>query len=198
MAVLRLLTSQVALFVKTGRTDQAKFRDDLGREGLAVSDPGLPTGDEEFDAFYNEVQKSGTSKDLLIKGVNFQFAKKSLERLATTRWLNDEVILACLHLADKLPFVRVGFSIPIHQQTRPHIPLRRPFQRARQQMAEWHSQVEPECQLVCFFPLHQHEDHFSLLEFNAREHSIYHYDSMGEGENTNVKVYELYPLRNVH
>jgi hypothetical protein len=54
-------------------------------------------------------------------------------------------------------------------------------------MAEWHCQAEARG-LVCFFPLLQYQNHFSLLEINEREGSIIHYDSMGEGENTDIKV----------
>lgn len=186
MAVLKLLESQVKILLDTGRTDHTKFRDELGSKALAVLDPGVPTGDKELDSFYDKVKESGTNNKLLIKGTNFQFPIDSLKRLGKTGRLNDDIILACLHLADKLPFVRVGFSIPIHQSKRKALP--RPFQMAEKKMAEWHRQVEVRCDLVCFFPLLHHESHFSLLEFNERDGSIYHYDSMSEGENADVKV----------
>ncbi|KAK7403727.1 hypothetical protein QQX98_010499 [Neonectria punicea] len=125
---------------------------------------------------------------LLVKGTDFRFSVKSLRRLGAMRWLNDEVILACLYLADKLAFVRVGFSIPIHRQTRAHSAIPRPFERAAKQIAEWHCQTEARDGLVCFFPLFQHDNHFNLLEINEREGSVYHYDSMSKGENVDIKV----------
>ncbi|KAK7421480.1 hypothetical protein QQX98_002179 [Neonectria punicea] len=129
-----------------------------------------------------------TSDMLLVKGTDFRFDVDSLLRLNGTRWLNDEVILACLHLSDKLAFVRVGFSIRIHRRTRSHSTIPRPFERAVKQMAKWHQQAEARSLLVCFFPLFQHQNHFSLLEINEREGSIFHYDAMGKGGNADVKV----------
>ncbi|KAM5354951.1 hypothetical protein ACJ41O_001597 [Fusarium nematophilum] len=186
--VLRLLADQMTLLMETGRTNPDKFRYDLKSEGLPFSDPCSSTGCVELDGLYEQVRDSITGDMLLVKGTDFRFGVDSLLRLGGTRWLNDEVILACLHLSDKLAFVRVGFSIPIHRQTRSHSTIPRPFERAAKQMAEWHHQAEARSRLVCFFPLFQHQNHFSLLEINEREGSIFHYDPMGEGENADVKV----------
>ncbi|KAK7407901.1 hypothetical protein QQX98_009912 [Neonectria punicea] len=194
MTVLRLLADQMALLLETGRTNPDKFRDDLESEGLPASDPGSSTGCAEPDAFYEQVRDSIAGDMLLVKGTDFRFGVESLRRLGVTRWLNDEVILACLHLADKLAFVQVGISIPIHRQTRAHSAIPRPFERAAKQMADWHRQTEAWSPLVCLFPLFQHQNHFSLLEINEREGSIYHYDSMGKGENVDVKVRVEHPM----
>lgn len=131
---------------------------------------------------------------LLVKGAGFRIGVESLRKLGATRWFNDEVILACLHLADKLAFVRVGFSIPIHWQTRAHSAIPRLFERAAKQTAEWHRQIEAWSRLVCFFPLFQYQNHFSLLEINKREGSINHYDSIGKGENIDVKIRVEHPI----
>lgn len=48
--------------------------------------------------------------------------------------------------------------------------------------------------LVCFFLLYQHQSHFSLLEINEKEDLIYHYDSIGEAENVDVKVHIKCPV----
>jgi hypothetical protein len=178
----------MTLLLETGRTNPGEFRDGLESEGLPVPEPGPSTKCVELDTFYEQILNSITCDTLLVTGTDFRFGVESLRRLSATRWLNDEVILACLHLADKLTFVRVGFSIPIHRQTRTHSAIPRPFERAATQMAEWHRQAEAQGPLVCFFPLFQHQSHFSLLEINEREGFIYHYDSMGEGENANVRV----------
>jgi hypothetical protein len=188
MAVLRLLADQMTLLLETGRTNPGKFCDDLDSEGLPISDPSSSTRRVDLDAFYERVLGSTTGDTLLVTATAFKFGVKSLWRLGATRWLNDEVILACLHLADKLTFVRVGFSIPIHRQTGPHSTIPRPFEKAAKQIAGWRLQVGAQSPFVCFFLLHQHQSHFSLLEINEREDSIYHYDSMGEGENVDVKV----------
>jgi hypothetical protein len=188
IAVLRLLANQMTLLLETGRTNPGEFRDGLESEGLPVSDLGPSTECVELDTFYKQVLNSNTCGMLLVTGTDFRFCVESLRRLGATRWLNDEVILACLHLADKLTFVRVGFSIPIHRQRRAQSAIPRPFERAAKQMAEWHCQMEAQSPLVCFFPLFQYQSHFSLLEVNEREGFIYHYDSMGAGENVDVKV----------
>jgi len=176
------------LLLELGRTHPGEFRDGLESESLLVSNLGSSTRCVELDTFYEQVLNSITCDTLLVTGTDFRFGVESLRRLSATTWLNDEVILACLHLADKLNFVRVGFSIPIHQQTRGRSAIPRPFERATKQMAEWHRQVEAHSPLVCFFPLFEHQSHFSLLEINEREGFIYHYDSMGKGENADVKV----------
>ena len=187
MAVLRLLADQMTLLLETGKTNPDEFYSGLESNGLQVSDSGSITRCVELDAFYKQVLNSITCDTILVAGTDFRFGVESLRRLGATRWLNDEVILACLHVADKLSFIRVGFSIPIHRQTRAHDAIPRPFERAAKQMAAWH-QVEAQSPLVCFFPLFQHQNHFSLLEINEREGFIYHYDSMGQGENADVKV----------
>lgn len=191
MTVLQLLADQMTLLLETGRTNPDKFRYDLESKGLPFSDPGSSTRFVELDGLCKQVRDSISGDMLLVKGSDFRFGVDSLRRLAATTWLNDEVILACLHLSDKLAFVRVGFSIPIHRQTRAHSAIQRPLERAAKQMTEWHRQEGARNRLVWFFPLFQHQNHFSLLEINEREGSIFHYDSMGEGENADVKVRKL-------
>ncbi|KAH6881115.1 hypothetical protein B0T10DRAFT_580976 [Thelonectria olida] len=173
MTVLKLLTEQMSLLLETGRTNQDKFHDDLESEGLLISEPGSSTRCEELDAFYEKVQESTTGNILLVNGIDFRFQKHSLRRLSATTWLNEEIILSYLHLSDKLSFVRVGFSVPIHRQTRAHTAIPRPFERAAKQMTEWHRQAEAQSHLVCFYPLFQRQNHFSLLQINEREGSIY-------------------------
>ncbi|KAM5349963.1 hypothetical protein ACJ41O_006468 [Fusarium nematophilum] len=190
--VLRLLADQMTLLMETGRTNPDKFRYDLEREGLPFSGPCSSTGCVELDSLYEQVRGSITGHMLLVNGTDFRFSVDSLRRLNGTRWLNDEVILACLHLSDKLAFVRVGFSIPIHRQTRRQSTIPCPFERAAKQMADWQHQGGASSRLVCFFPLFQRQNHFSLLEINEREGSIFHYDPVGEGENADVKQ----PLQN--
>ncbi|KAH7131174.1 hypothetical protein EDB81DRAFT_888461 [Dactylonectria macrodidyma] len=151
MTVLRLLADQMTLLMETGRTNPDKFRYDLESEGLPFLDPGSSTGCVELDGLYEQVRNSITGDMLLVKGTDFKFGVDSLRRLGGTRWLNDEVILACLHLSDKLAFVRVGFSIPIHRQTRSLSTIPRPLERAAKQMAEWHCQAEARAALYASF-----------------------------------------------
>lgn len=53
-------------------------------------------------------------------------------------------------------------------------------------MEEWKN-AEPDHRLVCFFPLFQHGDHFSLLEVNYRDKAIYHYDSLKKATYSEIK-----------
>jgi hypothetical protein len=195
MLVPRLLADQMTLLLETGKMDRYKFLDSLRHEGLPVPDLTLSIGCSEIKAFYEYVRSSTSVDMLLVKGANFRFSIDSLKRLGATRWLNDEVIIACLHLSDKLAFVRVGFSVPIHRQTQPFGTMPRPFERASKRIAEWHRHATSESNLVCFFPLLQHQRHFSLLEINEREGCIFHYDSISEGENADIKVRMKCPVQ---
>ncbi|KPA38771.1 hypothetical protein FLAG1_08395 [Fusarium langsethiae] len=188
MTVLELLTDQVALFLDIGKTDSGKFRKDLETEGLPLSSPLPPLKRGELGDLYTLVRDSIDGDRLLIAETDFEFGVESIQKLDGTTWLNDEVILACLHLSDRLPFVRIGFSIPVHQQTEVHRPMPRPFERAAKQLEEWRSMTEEQSWLICFFPLLQHENHFSLLEVNERERCVFHYDSLSKGECNDIKV----------
>jgi hypothetical protein len=178
----------MTVFMETGRTDQNKFRDGLERKGLPGLEPSLVNRRLELDRFHQQVRDATTGDTILVKGTNFRFGVDSLRRLGARRWLNDEIILATLHLSDKLAFVRVGFSIPIHQQSTPQSAVSSPFKRAAKQMADWHCQAKASGPLVCFFPLFQHQNHFSLFEVNEIDGYIYHYDSMSQGNNDIIMV----------
>ncbi|KAI8691512.1 ULP-PROTEASE domain-containing protein [Fusarium sp. Ph1] len=187
MAVLGLLEAQLPLLLETGRTSPGKFRHDLRSASLSSSSPALSTGLVELSTLCEQIRDSTTGDMILVEGTDFFFGVDSIRRLSGRTWLNDEVILACLHLSDKLAFVRVGFSVSISQQMQAHSLMQRPFERVVKQMAKWHRQVGAGTRLVCLFPLFQDQSHFSLLEINEREESIFHYDSMGETENTDIK-----------
>jgi hypothetical protein len=104
----------MTLLLETGRTNPGKFRNSLESESLLVSDPGSSTRYVESDTFYKQVLNSITGNTLLVIGTDFRFGVESLRRLGLTRQLNDKVILACLHLANRLAFIQVSFSIPIY------------------------------------------------------------------------------------
>ncbi|KFA81045.1 hypothetical protein S40288_00769 [Stachybotrys chartarum IBT 40288] len=114
MTMLRLLEDQMTLLIEIYRMNPDRFNDDLESQGLPSLDLGLSTGYGELDGLYEQVRNSITGDMLVVKGTDFRLSVDSLRRLSGTRWLNDKVILACLHLSDKLAFVQVGFSILIH------------------------------------------------------------------------------------
>lgn len=193
MLVLRLLTKQMMLLIEGGKTSPDTFRDELQKGGLPTIDRDLILHPTTFATFRQNLQDSTSEDMLLIKGTNFQFPRCSLERLEGPHWFNDDLILACLHLADRLPFVRIGFSIPLHQSTRPSRTMKRPFERAAKQLEQWRSEVEGSDRLVCLFPLFQRQNHFTLLEVNERDSSIYHYDSLSDGQSSILMVYTETP-----
>lgn len=115
-----------------------------------------------------------------IESAQFRFNSDILSGLEGSNWISHELILLCMHLADRLPHIRIGFSVPIHENIRgrERKVLRDPFERAADQIEKW-NKAESEDRLVCFFPLFQNDNHFSLLEINQRDGRIYHYDSKG-------------------
>ncbi|KAL5597829.1 hypothetical protein FOBRF1_011622 [Fusarium oxysporum] len=187
--VLGLLSEQIKFISNTGRTSPALFREQLVKRGYPDPYATSPTtGSNEVDAFVDEVRDSNTSGRLLIPRANFKFDIASLQRLAPTTWLNDDIVLACLHLSTRLPFVRIGFSVPMHRQTatRAGSLVPDPFQRASSVISG--ARASKTETLVWLFPLFQRNNHFSLLEINERDEKIYHYDSMTHGENTHIKT----------
>ncbi|KAJ4208219.1 hypothetical protein NW759_013654 [Fusarium solani] len=180
MAVLGLLQDQFKLLLTTGRTDPDRFFH--GLVGKRLWSSVVAVGLEDL---CKQVQERIPSRMLLVKDSGFAFNVDSLRTLSGREWLDDDTILACLHLSEKLPFVRVGFSIPIHCEEGP---ISRPLERAVKQILQWKREGGAENHLVYFFPLFQHQNHFSLLEINERENSIFHYDSLSAGANALVKA----------
>ncbi|KAI0977459.1 hypothetical protein F4678DRAFT_477486 [Xylaria arbuscula] len=186
MDILQLLEEQMDILIETGRTDAVAFKKAL--EGKVLLGISKQTSDisEEVISLQEEMRHSAPGNMLLIKSTGCRFGIETLDRLRGTEWFNDELVLLCLHLADRLPHVRVGFSIPIHQQDRPRKIVAKPFERAARVIEEWKN-AEPDDRLTCFFPLFQHGDHFSLLEVNYRDSAVYHYDSLRKTTYTEIK-----------
>lgn len=193
-AVLALLSEQMDMLLENGRTDAAVFRCALKKQDLLHTLPVLPDSlmpvvSQEIASLQDEMKQAVPVGKLLVKGTGYQFPVDILDRIDGTQWFNDTLILLCLHLADRLSYVRVGFSIPIHQQTGKGKILPRPFQKAMLQIKQWNStEHDPSGSLVCFFPLWQHGNHFSLLEINQKEDVIYHYDPEGTSVDEDIKT----------
>ncbi|CAH0017605.1 unnamed protein product [Clonostachys rhizophaga] len=176
ISLLQLLTEQMTLLQENGKMDEKSFLKGLRskklpqpvqvREGLSIK--------PEF------LKDRATANTLFIKDQKIRVDKEAIEALKSTAWLSDSVIMACLHLCDRLPFVRVGFSVPIHQQRNSHKRMPRPFEMAVKKIAAWHNEAEGSAKLVSFFPLFLNQNHFTLLEVNERDGCIYHYDSLSE------------------
>ncbi|KAK7418232.1 hypothetical protein QQZ08_011335 [Neonectria magnoliae] len=189
MTVLRLLADQIKLLIDKTQTSPDQFSNDLARENLAFTGPRSLTDKADLDSLFTQIQDSCTgSAQLVVKDTEFVMNMSSLQKLEAKKWLNDEIILTCLHLSEKSPFVRVGFSIPLQKQTRARSIMQRPFEKVSKQITEWHRQVQSEIRLICIFLLLLPDNHFSLLEINEGESAIYHYSLMDKAENSDIKV----------
>ncbi|KAI1330376.1 hypothetical protein F5Y16DRAFT_415172 [Xylariaceae sp. FL0255] len=177
MKIFQLLEKQIEMLLDKGQTDPRAFRDALGNDGVLLQSqsPDLDISGA-IASFQDQLSSCATAGRLQIKNTDFQFDVKTLSRLNGTKWFNDELILLCLRLSDRLPNVRIGFSIPTHQQTKSRKFLNRPFQAAAQAVGKWRQEESPG-PLVCLFPLHINNNHFALLEINYQYMKIYFYDS---------------------
>ncbi|KAK1248316.1 hypothetical protein MKX08_006536 [Trichoderma sp. CBMAI-0020] len=189
-AVLDILSKQIVYLMENRKTKLKEFEDELRDVSLKKNFP-LPdcipsTESIELDNLYQAISESATSGRLTVRNSRppCDFNLTALQRLKGQTWLNDKLLVACLHLSERLSFVRIGWSITIHQDVRPEIPMNQQFERASQQIQAW--KEDDNSQLAYFFPLYQHRNHFTLLEINEREGYVYHYDSLS-GDNTDVK-----------
>ncbi|KAJ6440931.1 DnaJ subfamily C member 21 [Purpureocillium lavendulum] len=186
--VIRILQSQVHLLAKTGRTNETVFTSDLLCAGLSHRNQ-IPEHNEKAESFCLAVQKSVGDAPLTVTHESIHLDPKTLGTLAPNTWLNADVIMACLMVSDRLPWVRVGISVPMHCGGMTLRTVRRPFEVAASKIDSWRKETTDE--LVFFFVLFQMSNHFSLLEVNDRTKSIYHYDSMAaddDKENAEIKV----------
>ncbi|UNI24840.1 hypothetical protein JDV02_010558 [Purpureocillium takamizusanense] len=183
--VIGLLQRQVDLLTRTGRTNETVFISDLLCAGLLHRNLA-PESNEKAEDFCETVRKS-VGDALLTVGSECLDAK-ALNTLAPNTWLNANVIIAGLTVSDRLPWVRVGHSVPIHCGVDALRRIRRPFQVAASEITAWRKETTE--QLVFFFVLFQRSNHFSLLEINDKEKTIHHYDSMCTNgkDNADIKV----------
>ncbi|RYP53366.1 hypothetical protein DL768_001611 [Monosporascus sp. mg162] len=186
MSILRLLEEQMDMFQEDGRTRPDILKQALGKQGLSVLPlpPHIPKeiskGVATLQALMRESSPSGA---LYLQSTGLRFGIETLDRLVETQWFNEELILLCMHLADKLPHVRVCTSVRssvcIPRPVRSRKVSPKPFEQVARQIEEWNNN-DMKDDLVCFFPIFQQNNHFSLLEINQRDNSIYHYDSLGQ------------------
>lgn len=183
------LAKQFDHLIDSGKTNESEFNKELRSMGYLAADTANSSNATLLEEFYEEVKQSISSDahpQSKIGVSEHTFEIDSLLKLKPHACLNQDIIIACLHLSDKLNFIRIGWSVGIHQQIRPDVPMPSPFEKAAKKVEEWYEELGRS--LVCFFPLYQHENHFTLLEINYREGSIFHYDSL-MGNNNDVKVY---------
>ena len=175
VSVIRHLDQQVNITLRCGQADVDTFLHDLAAAKLfSMSSDSIAV--DGFDTFYAKIKKHAAGRELSIPGLGLFFNADELAGLRAGSWLNVNVILACLHLSERLPWVKIGFSIPTHRDG--GALQRRPFEGAATKVRQWrkHSS-EP---MVFLFILFLRNNHFSLLEINERRKVIYHYDSIME------------------
>lgn len=191
--VLTLLAKQVNLLFEAGGTNESEFCEQLrGNEFQLLDGSAQECLKMEVQQFCD---KFWQSDQLRVEGTQHTFEAESFLRLHQKMWLNDDIILACMHLSRKLPCVSVGWSLRIHS-SEPRQDGEYPFlpnflSGAISRVQKRQNRERPK-ENIHFFPLFEWNNHFSLLEINMKEDSIYHYDShistsKGE-ENVIVKV----------
>lgn len=199
--IVSLLRDQVDLLFKEGTVSESNFCEKLRENNFRYTGyKSLPEClNIELRDFRHKLQQSMTGHHLVTKDTNYIFEAKSLTRLRSAQWLNNDLILACMHLSLKQPFVRVGWSIPTHEKD-----LLQPesLKAAADVIKKWKLKAKQE-QHISFFPLFQRNNHFSLLEINTSESYIYHYDScldaLNGEENPDIKVCaQIYDHLNIH
>ncbi|EXA28814.1 hypothetical protein FOVG_19607 [Fusarium oxysporum f. sp. pisi HDV247] len=163
MIVLRLLGDQIKLLLQTGRTNTDTFCNGLKMPELASPQATFTTSFTQLQ----EIQTSITGSELVVKSTEYRFPITSLHLLDGSQWINQDIILACLHLADRLPFIRVSsFHVALSDQ------LKDPLQMTRKTVRQWRQEIKKEEHLVSFFPLNHGGSHWSLLEIDDREQRI--------------------------
>ncbi|KAI0165318.1 hypothetical protein GGR52DRAFT_585358 [Hypoxylon sp. FL1284] len=153
MFILRLLGKQVDFLLEKGQTCPDVLGQSLRGQGLLDLSPpssGPETATEIAD-LQASMKAASHAGEFQIHDGRFRFHVDVLDDLNGTSWLCDTLVLLSLHLADKLSHMRVGFSIPLHQNIRgrERKALRDPFERAANQIEEWNGNED---QLVCFSP----------------------------------------------
>lgn len=109
--------------------------------------------------------------------MDWGFYFTDLDKLKEKTWFSGDLIQLCMHLADKFPNVRVGFTVSIHhRKTGPTSP--RPLRWAAQHVKRWKTE-SANLPLICFFPLHLRNNHFVLLEINEVDRYVYYNDTGG-------------------
>ncbi|QKD50461.2 uncharacterized protein FOBCDRAFT_127216 [Fusarium oxysporum Fo47] len=146
-----------------GRTNTDTFCNGLKMQELASPQATFTTSFTQLQ----EIQTSITGSELVVKSTEYRFPITSLHLLDGSQWINQDIILACLHLADRLPFIRVSsFHVALSDQ------LKDPLQMTRKTVRQWRQEIKKEEHLVSFFPLNHGGSHWSLLEIDDREQRI--------------------------
>lgn len=191
LSILQHLTTQMDLLMNDGQTSPNIYRQYLQSAGWITDRPRFATKKLTKDVSSLEcaMRESCAKGQVRTLDKSFTFDIKHLRRLKPTTWFEADLILLCLHLSQKHAYVRIGYSVPLHQDD-PAVLRINPLQIAAQMVKKWHA-AEGKSRLVSFFPLFLRGDHFSLLEVNEIDGCIYYYDTLERGDKADVRVRDL-------
>ncbi|OAQ60179.1 hypothetical protein VFPPC_10610 [Pochonia chlamydosporia 170] len=198
--VLNVLDRQMEDLIQFGKTAPDQFYACLIKEasdqnidlGIGLeSKQGQPRDaviSEAVNSLICEIMDRTSSETLVLTGMRSKVTldqdsirpidpDKSKRVGVPNGWIDSNVILACMHLSYHQPGVKVGWSIDIHQQNNKKT-VYKPFNRALVELKKWRKETKEGVKLVAFFPLFQHNNHFSLLEIDDGDKCLYHYDSL--------------------
>ncbi|KAI0206013.1 hypothetical protein F4808DRAFT_470909 [Astrocystis sublimbata] len=105
---------QMGTLIESGQTDAVAFKKSLEDKGLLGTSKQTSDVSKELRSLQEEMKLAAPGNMLVIKSTGYRVGIETLNQLNGTEWFNNELILLYLYLADRLPHVRVGFSIPIH------------------------------------------------------------------------------------
>ncbi|RYP02123.1 hypothetical protein DL764_005958 [Monosporascus ibericus] len=177
MFILERLDEQMGMFLSDGQTNPTILEQALTEEQL-LDDSLQPLNiADKVGALQELIRNSSPAARLHIRGSTWGFYIDELDRLNEKQWFGEDTIQLCMHLADKLSHMRVGFSVAIHDRHTGK-PLHKPFEAVAKRISRWNV-AEANDQLVFFFPLFLKSNHFTLLEINQIDRCIYHYDAAG-------------------
>ncbi|KAH6646811.1 hypothetical protein BKA67DRAFT_663195 [Truncatella angustata] len=175
LSVLKFLETQLEMFLSRGRTDPDALKQALKDENLLHCSPQSFDISVEVNRLQTAMRKSSPVGRLHILGSTWGFYIDELARLNPSQWFGEDLVQLCIHLADRLPHVRVGFPVAIHDRHTGK-PLVDPLKWVKKRIEKWNAE-QAEGHLTCFFPLFLQNDHFTLLEINQTDDSVSHYDT---------------------
>jgi hypothetical protein len=119
------------------------------------------------------------------------------KRLRSREWLNCWDIAAALEMTDRPVFVRLGLSIPLHEEDENSkvTPISKPFGRWRNQIDDYRREGKNDQVHLC--PLNINANHFTLLEINEQTKTISHYDSIASRKTKSTPIRRAVEVSNL-
>jgi hypothetical protein len=120
------------------------------------------------------------------------------KRLRSRERLNCWDIAAALEMTDRPVSVRLGLSIPLHEEDENGKvrPISKPFGRWRNQIDDYRREGKNDQVHLC--PLNINANHFTLLEINEQTKTISHYDSMASRKTKTTLIRRVVEVSNLN